>query len=359
MRRGCCSRNRARRLFLARRWRALAATSPNMRRRQSVISWSRRRHSCRNARSIVLDPRRHDAAASARLQNHECRFVPVQAEAHVWFRRDKWTDTPLPPEEPAARTHPTVQSSLPSWVERDDASNAEIVDAAGRSVARFPALIRRDDRPELNVPTIGSVHHSVCQPKPGRTGRLGFHYAPPKVLGYGYPISAITVTHRAIHSVRPCCRVSYTEAHANGHTYTAAYRENGPASANNHGWLKLQHDIGVRMNDAIAVISLLSVRFGRGAQCSELSANAPSRRNRRFSGGPGQSPCHHREWCAREHSRESRRLNDELAGILSTVEGADAEPTTQLVAAASALERALAVVLARWSEVQRTRFRGN
>jgi hypothetical protein len=53
------------------------------------------------------------------------------------------------------------------------------------------------------------------------------------------------------------------------------------------------------------------------------------------------------------------RLNDELAGILSTVEGADAEPTTQVVAAASDLERALAAVLARWAEVHRTHFRGN
>jgi hypothetical protein len=53
------------------------------------------------------------------------------------------------------------------------------------------------------------------------------------------------------------------------------------------------------------------------------------------------------------------RLNEELAGILANVEGADAEPTTQVVAAASELERALTAVLARWSEVERTRLRGN
>jgi hypothetical protein len=53
------------------------------------------------------------------------------------------------------------------------------------------------------------------------------------------------------------------------------------------------------------------------------------------------------------------RLNGEFANILGTVEGADAEPTTQVVAAASDLERALAAVLSRWSEVQRTRLRGN
>jgi hypothetical protein len=51
------------------------------------------------------------------------------------------------------------------------------------------------------------------------------------------------------------------------------------------------------------------------------------------------------------------RLNGELAGLLDTVEGADMEPTTQTVAAATDLERALAAVLAQWSDVQRTRLR--
>jgi len=49
-------------------------------------------------------------------------------------------------------------------------------------------------------------------------------------------------------------------------------------------------------------------------------------------------------------------LNEQLAGILDTVEGADAEPTTQVVAAASDLERSLAAALARWSDIKRTRL---
>jgi hypothetical protein len=53
------------------------------------------------------------------------------------------------------------------------------------------------------------------------------------------------------------------------------------------------------------------------------------------------------------------RSNEELAGILSTVEEADMDPTTQVVAAATDLERALSSVLAQWSEIQRTRLRRN
>ena len=51
------------------------------------------------------------------------------------------------------------------------------------------------------------------------------------------------------------------------------------------------------------------------------------------------------------------RLNEQLATVLDTVEGADAEPTSQVVAAASELEKSLNALLARWSDVRRSRLR--
>ena len=50
------------------------------------------------------------------------------------------------------------------------------------------------------------------------------------------------------------------------------------------------------------------------------------------------------------------RLNGELAAILDAVEGADMDPTTQVVAAAGDLEKSLAAVLAQWAEIQRMRL---
>jgi hypothetical protein len=124
--------------------------------------------------------------------------------------------------------------------------------------------------------------------------------------------------------------------------------------------LKLQHDIGVRMNDAI------SRDF---AALSQLRARRTSLRTQREGAKAGEvadslaaldSLLVSIESGARGSAGESLvRLNEELAGILGNVEGADAEPTTQVVAAASDLERALTAVLVRWSEVQRTRLRGN
>ena len=53
------------------------------------------------------------------------------------------------------------------------------------------------------------------------------------------------------------------------------------------------------------------------------------------------------------------QLNEQLAGVLDAVEGADAEPTTQVAAAASALEQSLNALLARWSDIRRTRVRSS
>jgi hypothetical protein len=124
--------------------------------------------------------------------------------------------------------------------------------------------------------------------------------------------------------------------------------------------LKLQHDIGVRMNDAISrdFAALGDLRKARavlktqreGAKAGEVadSLTALDSALTTIESGP------------RTGTAESLvRLNGELAGVLDTVESADMDPTTQTVAAAAELERSLAAVLARWSEIQRTRLRRN
>jgi hypothetical protein len=124
--------------------------------------------------------------------------------------------------------------------------------------------------------------------------------------------------------------------------------------------LKLQHDIGVRMNEAISrdFAALEQVRARRallrtqreGAKAGEIADSLAALDTLLLAIEGG----------TRGGTAENLvRLNEELAGILATVEEADAEPTTQVVAAAGDLERALAAVLARWSDVQRTRLPRN
>jgi hypothetical protein len=120
--------------------------------------------------------------------------------------------------------------------------------------------------------------------------------------------------------------------------------------------LRLQHNIGVRMNDAISrdFAALGEVRAQRklleaqrtGAKAREVADSLVALDSTLATLESGTQPV-----------AGLVRLNQQLAGVLDIVEGADAEPTTQVVAAADALEKSLASLLAQWSDIQRTRIR--
>jgi hypothetical protein len=123
--------------------------------------------------------------------------------------------------------------------------------------------------------------------------------------------------------------------------------------------LRLQRDIGVRMNNAISrdFAALAEVRAQRvvlrttreGAKAKELADSLVALDSALASVENG----------ARANAVGLVALNEQLAGILDTVEGADAQPTTQVVAAASELEKSLAAALAQWSDIKRTKLRPN
>jgi hypothetical protein len=124
--------------------------------------------------------------------------------------------------------------------------------------------------------------------------------------------------------------------------------------------LRLQHDIGVRMNDAISrdFAALSEVRARRvvlrtareGAKAKEVADSlvALDSTLARVENGAETAD-----------AVGLVTLNEQLAGVLDAVESADAEPTTQVVAAASELEKALAAALAQWSDIKRTKLRAN
>ncbi len=148
---------------------------------------------------------------------------------------------------------------------------------------------------------------------------------------------------------------------ANGNTRSQAFTvKMDPRAQISEAGLKLQHDIGVRMSDAI----------GRDfAALAELRGRRAVLRVQREGAKPGEiadslaaldSLLVGMESGPRGGTAENLvRLNGELATILDIVESADADPTTQVVSAAADLERALSALLGRWAEVQRTRFRTN
>ncbi len=294
----------------------------------------------------------------------------ADAEAYLFkpkltyrFRRDRYTDTPLPPEEPAGKNPPDgaiINYRLASAARTPVV--LEILDAGGRMVRRFSSADSVGIIPtDLDVPTYW-IRPSRRVGSSAGSHRFvwDLHYPPPTVLRYGYPISAIygdTPRHPLGPAVMPGDYV--VRLGVNGRSYTQPLTvKMDPRVQITEAGLKLQHDIGVRMNNALTrdFVALGEVRAERarvktlrgGAKQGEVadSLTALDVSLAEIESG------------ARGSTAESLvRMNGELAGILDIVEGADAEPTSQVVAAAANLERSLGTLLAQWSEVQRSRLR--
>jgi hypothetical protein len=121
--------------------------------------------------------------------------------------------------------------------------------------------------------------------------------------------------------------------------------------------LALQHDLGVRLNDAIRrdFAALGEVRARRallrtqragakGGEVADSLTTLDTALGALESGGNTSA------------AANLVRLNSDLATVLDIVEGADAEPTTQTVVAVSSLEQSLGALLNQWSDLKRTRL---
>jgi hypothetical protein len=180
------------------------------------------------------------------------------------------------------------------------------------------------------------------------------------VLAHDYPISAIYGDTPRIPLGPAVLPGTYTiRLSANGQRYTQSLTiRMDPRVQITDAGLRLQRDIGVRMSDAISrdFAALSEVRAQRvalrttreGAKAKELAESliALDSALARVENGAQAA-----------NAVGLVTLNEQLAGILDTVEGADAEPTTQVVAAASALEKSLAAALTQWSDIKRTKLR--
>jgi photosystem II stability/assembly factor-like uncharacterized protein len=279
------------------------------------------------------------------------------------FRRNKNTDTPLPPEEPAGKNPP--DGAIINYRLGADAGKPavlDILDEAGRTVRSFSSADSVEPiEKDLNVPT-----YWVRPQQRVATGRgthrfvWDLHYPPPKVLGHEYPISAIYGDTPRFPLGPAVLPGTYTvRLTANGRSFTQPLTiKIDPRVEITDAGLRLQRDIGVRMNDAISrdFAALSEVRARRallraqreGAKAKQVADSlvaldsllANIETGARRGGAAGLVV-----------------LNEQLAGILDTVEGADAEPTSQVVAAAGDLEKALAALVSQWSDIQRTRIR--
>jgi len=260
-------------------------------------------------------------------------FAPQQA----WrFRWSKYTDTPLPPDEPAGE-NPPDGAIINYWLKADATSpvTLEIVTEDGALVRRFSST----DEPEAplegqNVPAFWPRPPEVLSAAAGLHRFVwDGHYPRPAVLRFGYPISA-TPHNTPIEPHGPWVLPGrYTvKLTAGGETHSQTLvvkmdpRVETPPAA-----------IAVQFEHSMNLYRLLRQDFDALAEV------------RAFRADPSNAA---RDRDAAAIETALTRLNGELGSLYNVVEGADVLPASQVVDAIADRARALEDLLARWRNVR-------
>ena len=235
-------------------------------------------------------------------------FAPATAYR---IRRDQWTDTPLPPEEPAGKNPPN--GAVIDYYVGSDATPVvlAVYDGAGRLVRRWSSNDRPTPiDPEITVPTYW-VRPSQIPPATRGMHRFvwDLRYADPRAESHGYPISAIYGdTPRAPQGVLALPGTYSVKLTVGGRSYSAPLHVvMDPRITTPLGGLHEQYALATR------IVAAMNRTY---------DATNAARAHR-----DGASAA---RWA---------RLNGGFAQLLDAVEGADAVPTLADRTAFAALER--------------------
>ena len=297
--------------------------------------------------------------ASAALSNAVHLFKPASAYR---IQRDTNTDTPLPPDEPAAANPPDgaiIDYFLPAFA---SAVALEILDAEGHVVRRYsntdkPGMTEEELQKQL-IPLYWVRRHQQLSTGAGMHRWVwDLHYAPPTTTRHEYPIAAIphdTPRYPLGPTVLPG---SYTvRLTVDGKNSTAPLtvkmdpRVKTPA-------LGLQKKFKVEMRLASLVSETSEALLQGGSireQVEKLNAqeNAPNKEGLQalekkltgLLGGQGGF------FAPPSQEVTLGRVNGAAGTLYQQVWQADAEPTTSQMAALATTEQDSVIVLKRWNE---------
>ena len=222
-------------------------------------------------------------------------FKPVTAYR---LRRDTWSDTPLPPEEPAGE-NPPDGAILDYYLPHNARGplTLSIYDSAGKLVRTYSSTDKPEPiGPEIVVPTYWVRPTRIPSASAGMHRFLwNYRYARPHSLGYDYPISAIP--HDTPLSPQGVLALPgrYTvKLSVDGHTYTQP--------------LTLKMDPRVPVSGAA-----LRVQFALAQHIAALMAQTAN-------------------------SKRLARYNFQLGALYSAVEDSDTAPTPAVVQAVRDIE---------------------
>ncbi len=225
-------------------------------------------------------------------------FAPATAYR---LRRDTWTDTPLPPEEPAGQ-NPPDGAPIDYYLPAPSAVRIAVYDASGKLVRAYSSSDTPVPIPaEITVPTYWVRATRI----PGTAAGMhrfiwDYRYADPLSIMHDYPISAVYHdTPRVPQGILALPGTYTIELSANGRTFTRR--------------LRLDMDPRVRISQ-----SALRAQFDLGSMITALMS---------------------RTYARATTDRRYAALNARLAALLDVVEGADAAPTPAAAAAVRDIER--------------------
>ncbi len=281
-------------------------------------------------------------------------FAPAPAYR---IRRNQNSDTPLPPEEPAGK-NPPDGAIVDFWLKDAPAGpvTLEILDHAGK-------LVRKYSSANQAAPSIAELAQELPVPLywvrppnilPSTQGMHRFvwnlHYPAPASLTHEYPISAIyedTPRYPLGPSALPGL---YTvKLTVDGKTLTQPLTvKMDPRVKTPPDGLRQQFELASKIcammrqdYDALEQVKALRKTQPPEAKQNDAALAAlEGAAGRRFSRGPSTD------------AENFSRLNGELDGLLSIVEGADATPTTQASAAAAQLDQSVRGLLIQWRALQ-------
>jgi len=270
------------------------------------------------------------------------------------LRRDNYTDTPLPPEEPAGQNPP--DGAIVYYYLKSAASSPvtlEVFDAAKKLIRRFSS----DDKPEpvdpmLNVPTYWIRPPQIVAANAGMHRFVwDLHYPPPDALRHEYPISAIyrdTPRYPLGPAVMPG---QYTiKLTVEGRSYAQILtvkmdpRVKTPPAGLAQQFTQAARVTAMMHQDYHALQEIRELRSKVGQQSPELEKQAAALEgsSRRPLGDEDED----------EDAGGLTRLNNDLNTVLGVLEGADATPTTQAISTVGELERRLRTLLTRVGELK-------
>ena len=290
-------------------------------------------------------------------------FHLFRPETAYRVRRNKNTDTPLPPEEPAGKNPP--DGAIIDYVLRDMPAGPvtlEILDGVGQLVRRYSSADKPAPvDPELNVPAYWVRPPQVPSAEPGmHRFAWDLRYPPPASLNHDYPISAIygdtpleplgpavlpgTYNVRLMVGVRGINEVLTVKMDPRVTTSASGLSRQFTLSM----WL-----VDAMSRDAAALGEVKALRAklaGSGERAKEsehakklgeLDAKAAalegsgSRFGRRGGGGDSFAG-----------------INGDLTALFDILQGADVTPTTQAESACAETIARLEKLLSRWKEIQ-------